>query len=407
MTFARPKLWSAHARLVATGDRSVTLVELTVAMLLTTILLGVVIAPTRHVDQRDGEHGIRLTGNGIGASRRPRHERRCHVGQPGSVSPPSSPRRRRLRPAPLSQIKTNVFGSVKWEQWWLNPSTNQLLAETLDIDATFCHFMADSSQQHQAYHRAANPAAGSRSASLLPRVGFRRRERWRRVPIPQPVRPATTAATPGHGPTPSTSTPPSPAQFPRSAHIASGHNDWVGDVTNQLAVAGSSGTVTYAKTAVVPASVTSSGKIATTGALAAGDYTGRYRRMTSIGDTGTWIYTLHVYTPPAAGAIAQTSPTSGTVTTTGSGTFTDQLVVTGDSGTVTYTQSTGNPGITIFSLPATNAAVTLMIALTASSGTKATAVSVPLRSAITALDTVFTSGPGTCMVGLGLTCPGH
>ena len=114
--------------------------------------------------------------------------------------------------------------------------------------------------------------------------------------------------------------------------------------------------------------VTSSGLVATTGGtLAAGSYTATGTTSDVSGDTGTWTYTLYVGT---AGTIVQTGPTSGTVTTTGSATFTDQLAVTGNTGTVTYTQSTGGASLTITSLPATNAAVVLTVAITASSGTK-------------------------------------
>jgi hypothetical protein len=168
---------------------------------------------------------------------------------------------------------------------------------------------------------------------------------------------------------------------------------------DQLAVTGTVGTVTYTQsTGGTSLKISSSGLVGTTGSLPAGTYSATGTTTDINGDTGTWTYSLYVGT---AGTIVQSTPTSGTVTTTGSAAFTDQLAVTGNVGTVAYTQSTGNPGITIFSLPATNAPVVLTIAMMASSGNASTAVSVPLRSAITALDTVFAAGPGTCMAGLG------
>jgi hypothetical protein len=135
--------------------------------------------------------------------------------------------------------------------------------------------------------------------------------------------------------------------------------------------------------------------------LTPGTYTATGTTSDGSGDTGTWAYALNVYTPPTGTTIVQTTPILGTVTTTGSATFTDQLAVAGGSGTVSYVQSTGSPGLTLSALPATNAAVVLTIAITASSGVKSTAVSVPLTSAITTLDTVFAPGAGNCMVGLG------
>ena len=398
---ARSGLQSARARQVETGDGGVTLVELMVAMLLTTILLGVVIAPLVVLTN--------VTGSTVSDSQATASARAAVQDMTAGVTsasqiclPTQLTSTQTASPGTAVRIKTNVFGTVKWEQWWLNPSTNQLLAQIWTSKPP-----SPSSWRTVASNvtpAIAPPTPPPAPFSITPNAGG--------ISTTGTLAVGTYTAT-GAASDDSSDT----GTWSYALHVYSPIAGTISQIeptshavtttgsstfTDQLAVAGSSGTVTYAKTGgSASLSVTSSGKIATTGALAAADYTVTGTDGDTIGDTGTWTYTLHVYTPPAAGAIAQTSPTSGTVTTTGSGTFTDQLAVTGNSGTVTYTQSTGNPGITIFSLPATNAAVTLMIALTASSGTKATAVSVPLRSAITALDTVFTSGPGTCMVGLG------
>ncbi len=110
-----------------------------------------------------------------------------------------------------------------------------------------------------------------------------------------------------------------------------------GAFSDQLAVTGSSGAVTY----VVPTSssnthlkVSPSGAITTVGGpLAVGTYTVSGTDSDALGDTGTWAYTLRV--------------TNGTITCTGShggevhwshwGDFNDQLSETGAHGTPTYT----------------------------------------------------------------------
>ncbi|MGH9097113.1 MAG: PilW family protein [Acidimicrobiales bacterium] len=398
--------WSKHprcarVRLVAKDDRGVTLVELMVAMLLTTILLGVVIAPLVTLTN--------VTGSTVSDSQATASARAAVQDMSAGVTsasqvclPTQLTSTQTATPGAAVRIKTNVFGTVKWEQWWLNPSTNQLLAQTwTSTPPTPSSWRTVASNVSPA---SAPPTPPPAPFSITPTAGGISTT----GSLVAGTYTATGATSDGNSDTGAWSyilhvyspTAGTISQIePSSRAVATTGS---AAFTDQLAVAGSSGTVTYAKTGgSASLTITSNGKIATTGVLAAADYTVTGTNSDANGDTGTWAYTLHVYTPPAAGTIAQTSPTSGTVTTTGSATFTDQLAVTGNSGTVTYTQSTGNPGLTIFSLPATNVAEVLMIALTASSGTKATAVSVPLRSAITALDTVFTSGPGTCMVGIG------
>ena len=105
--------------------------------------------------------------------------------------------------------------------------------------------------------------------------------------------------------------------------------------SDQLAVTGSSGAVTYVVTSSnTHLKVTSSGAITTVGGpLAVGTYTVSGTDSDALGDTGTWTYTLTV--------------TKGTITCTGShggevhwshwGDFNDQLSETGAHGTPTYT----------------------------------------------------------------------
>ena len=62
------------------------------------------------------------------------------------------------------------------------------------------------------------------------------------------------------------------------------------------------------------------------------------------GDTpGTWTYTLTVTATP----ITQVPPTTGTVPTTTSATFTDQLAVSGSPGTATFTTTTGTAALDV------------------------------------------------------------
>ena len=278
-----------------------------VTMVLTAILLAVVIAPLNTVTN--------VTGSTVSISQATASARAVFQDMNAGVTsasqiclPTQLNSTQTATPGAAVRVKTNVFGTVKWEQWWVNPSTHQLLAQSW------------------------TPAATTQPTS------------WRTV--------ANNVS--------SVSPPPTPF-------------------------------------AISP----TSGRISPTGTLTPGTYTATGTTSDGSGDTGTWAYALNVYTPPTGTTIVQTTPILGTVTTTGSATFTDQLAVAGGSGTVSYVQSTGSPGLTLSALPATNAAVVLTIAITASSGVKSTTVSVPLTSAITTLDTVFAAGAGNCMVGLG------
>jgi hypothetical protein len=391
---------SARARLVADGDRGVTLVELMVTILLTTILLGVVIAPLIIVTH--------VTGSTVSTSQATASARAAFQDMSAGVTsasqiclPTQLTSTQTATVGDAVRVKTNVFGTVKWEQWWVNPSTNQLLAQSWTTAVP----------SPTSWRTVANNVSSVSPPPTPPPTPFAISPTSGRISTTGTLAAGTYTAT---GTTSDVNgdagtwtyslhvnTPGSTGTIVQTEPM-SGTVTTTGSAafTDQLAVTGNIGTVTYTKSAgSASLTVTSSGLVATTGGtLAAGSYTATGTTSDASGDTGTWTYTLYVGT---AGTIVQTRPTSGTVTTTGSATFTDQLAVTGNTGTVTYTQSTGGASLTITSLPATNAAVVLTVAITASSGTKRTAVSVPLRSAITALDTVFAAGPGTCMVGLG------
>jgi hypothetical protein len=110
---------------------------------------------------------------------------------------------------------------------------------------------------------------------------------------------------------------------------------------DQLAVSGSSGGTSYAvTTSNAHLKVTSAGVITTvSGTLPVGNYTFSGTDIDSLGDSGTWTYTLTV----TKGALTQVAPFSKSVTTSkcGSG-FGDQLAVSGSSGTVAYTVTSSN-----------------------------------------------------------------
>ena len=115
--------------------------------------------------------------------------------------------------------------------------------------------------------------------------------------------------------------------------------------TDQLAVTGSSGVVTYVQTSGAPAVVVSpTGLITTSGTLAVGSYVVRGTMSDASGDTGTFFFSLRV---GPAGTITQSPPTKTSTTTVTSATFTAQLSVTGSSGVVTYVQTSGAPAVVV------------------------------------------------------------
>ena len=124
--------------------------------------------------------------------------------------------------------------------------------------------------------------------------------------------------------------------------------------TGQLKISGSHGTVTYAQSTGAPhLTVSSSGKVSAPATLVAGTYKATGTLKDASGDSGTWSYSLTV----TASKIAQLAPTTGT--TTFGKVFTGQLEVSGSHGTVTYTQSTGAPHLTVSSSGKVSAAATL------------------------------------------------
>jgi|GEM_PF-445286 len=111
--------------------------------------------------------------------------------------------------------------------------------------------------------------------------------------------------------------------------------------TDQLAVTGESAPVTYVQATGAPyLSVSSSGLIATSGALVPGTYTAT-GTLGSSGGSGTFTFTLLV------GTMTQNLPTSASVSIAATANFTDQLATTGGSGAVTFVQTTGAPTLIV------------------------------------------------------------
>ncbi|HUY67405.1 MAG TPA: hypothetical protein VMV06_11345, partial [Acidimicrobiales bacterium] len=112
----------------------------------------------------------------------------------------------------------------------------------------------------------------------------------------------------------------------------------------QLNVTGGVGTLAFAKLGgSANLAVSGTGVVTVVGApLAAGPYSVNGTVTDSLSNTGTFAFTLTV--TAVAGAITQVAPTSATVGTAGSASFTDQLNTTGNAGAVTFTK-TGGSGV--------------------------------------------------------------
>jgi major membrane immunogen (membrane-anchored lipoprotein) len=113
---------------------------------------------------------------------------------------------------------------------------------------------------------------------------------------------------------------------------------------DQLNVTGSDGAVTYVQTGGTPALIVgASGLVSTSGALAAGSYVAKGTTSDSVGDKGTFTFTVKV------GALVQRDPLTVTVLTTNSTTFSNQLAVGANLGAVTYVQTRGTPALIVSS----------------------------------------------------------
>ena len=112
--------------------------------------------------------------------------------------------------------------------------------------------------------------------------------------------------------------------------------------TDQLSVTAVGGAVTYAQTSGSPALVVSpTGLVSTSGQLARGTYVARGTTSDPSGDGGTFFYRLTV------GTLTSNPPVRASVTTFAATSYTDQLSVSGATGTVTFTQTTGSPSLVV------------------------------------------------------------
>ena len=89
--------------------------------------------------------------------------------------------------------------------------------------------------------------------------------------------------------------------------------------------------------------VSTAGTVTTTGTLPAGTYAVAGVDNDNYGDTGTWSYSLTV----SSKAITQIAPTTDAVTTGKA--FTTTLRVSGAHGTASFTQTSGEPQLTVAS----------------------------------------------------------
>jgi hypothetical protein len=112
----------------------------------------------------------------------------------------------------------------------------------------------------------------------------------------------------------------------------------------QLGVTGNNGAATYVQTVGSPRLlVSSSGLVTTNGVLPAGNDVAKGTTSDLSGDVGKFTFTLTV------GSLVQRVPTSASVTTTGSTTYSVQLDVGANLGAVTYVQNRGSPNLLVSS----------------------------------------------------------
>lgn len=112
--------------------------------------------------------------------------------------------------------------------------------------------------------------------------------------------------------------------------------------SSQLSVTGATGAVTYVQTNGAPTlAVGSSGLITTIGSLTAGSYVATGTATDSVGDEGTFTFTLKV------GALVQRAPTAASIATIDSSKFSQQLSVGANLGAETFAQTTGAPSLLV------------------------------------------------------------
>jgi major membrane immunogen (membrane-anchored lipoprotein) len=114
--------------------------------------------------------------------------------------------------------------------------------------------------------------------------------------------------------------------------------------SDQLVITNNNGAVSYVQTSGSPnLAVSATGLVTTSGALANGTYVASGTTSDPQGDVGTFSLTLEV------GVLLQDAPLAANVKASGSASFSEQLVVTGNTGSATFVQSTGTPNLTVSS----------------------------------------------------------
>ena len=114
--------------------------------------------------------------------------------------------------------------------------------------------------------------------------------------------------------------------------------------SRQLSVTGATGHVTFTKTGgSADLVVTAAGRVTAKGRMRAGRYTARGTTADTHGDHGTFSLALTV----KAVAIHQSLPTSATVRTIGTTSYTHRLAATGGNGAVRYTKTGGSADLTV------------------------------------------------------------
>jgi major membrane immunogen (membrane-anchored lipoprotein) len=134
--------------------------------------------------------------------------------------------------------------------------------------------------------------------------------------------------------------------------------------SDQLVTTNNDGAVTYVQTSGTPDLIVSAtGLVTTSGALPDGTYTAYGTSSDPHGDLGTFSLTLEV------GVLLQGSPMTDNVKASGSASFTDQLSVTGNTGTVTFVQATGTPSLIVSSVGLLTTSGTLAAGTYSATGT--------------------------------------
>ena len=133
----------------------------------------------------------------------------------------------------------------------------------------------------------------------------------------------------------------------------------------QIKVSGALGIVTYSQSSGAPQlTISSAGTLSALANLPAGSYKAAGSARDRLGDSGSWSFTLTV----AGTDLTQIKPTKAK---RGAGTaFSDQLVVSGSKGAVTYTESKGAPQLKVSSSGKITAPDTLRAGIYKASGTE-------------------------------------